>query len=45
MPVQDVLALGFSRGHAQHLNAAPYGLFVAVTGFVKYLQLHAMDSR
>ena len=37
LPVQHVLPLGFGRGHAQHLYAAAHRLFVAVTGFVKYL--------
>ena len=37
LPVNNVLALGFRRCHAQHLYAAANQLVVAVTGFVKYL--------
>jgi hypothetical protein len=37
LPIQNVLPLGFGRGHAEHLYAAAQRLLVAIAGFMEYL--------
>jgi hypothetical protein len=45
LPMQDVLTLCFRWCNAQHLDAAANQLVIAIAGFVKNMQLHAMDSK